>query len=106
MLIKLVTTWLRRKITLYFVLILIQRYTMINDKKIAVFFDCENISSKYLDEIFFELAKSGEVMIRQAYKIGVLIKVSLGAKKSLCLLLNQYILIPMFHQKMFQIFRL
>ena len=41
---------------------------MINDKKIAVFFDCENISSKYLDEIFFELAKSGEVMIRQAYK--------------------------------------
>ena len=39
---------------------------MIN-KKIAVFFDCENISYKYLDEIFDELAKIGEVSINKAY---------------------------------------
>ncbi|MCJ8326646.1 MAG: NYN domain-containing protein [Campylobacterales bacterium] len=40
---------------------------MSSDKKIAIFFDCENVSSKYLDEIFVELAKVGQVMIRQAY---------------------------------------
>lgn len=40
---------------------------MIN-KKIAVFFDCENISSKYVSDIFDELANYGEVTIRQAYK--------------------------------------
>ena len=39
---------------------------MIN-KKIAVFFDCENISSKYVSEIFNELAKIGEVSINKAY---------------------------------------
>lgn len=39
---------------------------MIN-KKIAVFFDCENISSKYVNEIFNELAKIGEVSINKAY---------------------------------------
>ena len=39
-----------------------------NNKKIAVFFDCENISSKYVDEIFAELANHGEVIIKQAYK--------------------------------------
>lgn len=38
------------------------------DKKIAVFFDCENVSSKYASEIFDELANHGEVTIRQAYK--------------------------------------
>ena len=40
---------------------------MKNEKKIAIFFDCENVSAKYLDEIFLELAKVGEVMIRLAY---------------------------------------
>ncbi len=39
-----------------------------NNKKIAVFFDCENISSKYVSDIFDELANYGEVTIRQAYK--------------------------------------
>jgi len=39
---------------------------MIN-KKIAIFFDCENISSKYVDEIFDELAKIGEITINKAY---------------------------------------
>ncbi len=39
---------------------------MIN-KKIAVFFDCENISSKYVNEIFDELAKIGEVTMNKAY---------------------------------------
>ena len=39
-----------------------------NNKKIAVFFDCENISSKYVNDIFDELANYGEVTIRQAYK--------------------------------------
>lgn len=40
---------------------------MIN-KKIAVFFDCENVSSKYVSDIFDELANYGEVTTRQAYK--------------------------------------
>ena len=39
-----------------------------SDKKIAVFFDCENVSSKYASDIFDELANYGEVTIRQAYK--------------------------------------
>jgi len=39
---------------------------MIN-KKIAVFFDCENISSKYANEIFNELEKIGEITINKAY---------------------------------------
>ena len=39
-----------------------------NNRKIAVFFDCENISSKYVSDIFDELANYGEVTIRQAYK--------------------------------------
>lgn len=37
------------------------------DNKIAVFFDCENISSRYVDEIIDELAKVGEVIIKKAY---------------------------------------
>lgn len=37
------------------------------DKKIAIFFDCENITSKYVDEIFDELAKIGEITISKAY---------------------------------------
>jgi uncharacterized LabA/DUF88 family protein len=41
---------------------------MNDDKKIAIFFDCENVSSKYVEDIFKELAKQGEVTIRQAYK--------------------------------------
>ncbi len=41
---------------------------MNNDKKMAIFIDCENMSSKYIEEIFAELAKHGQVMIRQAYK--------------------------------------
>lgn len=41
---------------------------MNDDKKIAIFFDCENVSAKYVDDIFNELAKYGEVTIRQAYK--------------------------------------
>lgn len=40
---------------------------MNNDKKIAVFFDCENISAKYTQEIFDDLANYGEVIIRKAY---------------------------------------
>ena len=39
-----------------------------SDKKIALFIDCENISSNYIDDIFNELANHGEVIIRQAYK--------------------------------------
>lgn len=39
-----------------------------NDKKIALFLDCENISPKYIDDIFNELANYGEVIIRQAYR--------------------------------------
>ncbi|WP_321468449.1 NYN domain-containing protein [Halarcobacter sp.] len=37
------------------------------NKKIAIFFDCENISCKYVDEIFTELAKIGEITISKAY---------------------------------------
>ena len=37
------------------------------DKKIALFIDCENISSKYIDDIMNELAIYGEVNIRKAY---------------------------------------
>ena len=39
---------------------------MIN-KKIAVFFDCENISSKHTNQIFDELAKIGVITINRAY---------------------------------------
>lgn len=38
------------------------------DEKIAVFFDCENISASYVDSIFDELAKHGEVIIKQSFK--------------------------------------
>lgn len=38
------------------------------DKKIAVFFDCENISATYVDSIFDELAKYGEVIIKQSFR--------------------------------------
>ena len=38
------------------------------EEKIAIFFDCENINAKYVDEIFNELANIGEVIIRQAIK--------------------------------------
>ena len=36
-------------------------------KKIAVFFDCDNISSKYIKDIFDELANIGDIIISQAY---------------------------------------
>jgi uncharacterized LabA/DUF88 family protein len=39
-----------------------------NDKKIAIFFDCENISVNYIQDIFNELANIGEVIIRQSFK--------------------------------------
>ena len=38
------------------------------EQKIAIFFDCENVSVKYVEEIFNELANIGEVIIRQAIK--------------------------------------
>ncbi|AQW85003.1 putative LabA/NYN domain protein [Campylobacter pinnipediorum subsp. pinnipediorum] len=38
------------------------------NKKIAVFFDCENISAKYVEEIFDDLAKYGEAIIKQSFK--------------------------------------
>lgn len=38
------------------------------EQKIAIFFDCENVSAKYVEEIFNELANIGEVIIRQAIK--------------------------------------
>ena len=37
------------------------------NNKIALFIDCENISSKYIDDIMNELAIYGEVNIRKAY---------------------------------------
>lgn len=37
------------------------------DKKIGLFFDAENISAKFVDEIFNELAKVGEVIMKKAY---------------------------------------
>lgn len=40
---------------------------MNKDKKLAVFIDCENISPKYINSIFVELANYGEVTIRKAY---------------------------------------
>jgi len=40
---------------------------MNQNKKIAVFFDCDNVSSKYIKEIFDELANIGDVIISQAY---------------------------------------
>jgi len=38
------------------------------EQKIAIFFDCENISAKYVEEIFNELANIGEVIVRHAVK--------------------------------------
>ncbi len=40
---------------------------MNKNKKIAVFFDCDNISPKYVKDIFNELAKLGDIIISQAY---------------------------------------
>jgi uncharacterized protein (TIGR00288 family) len=40
---------------------------MENNKKIALFIDCENISHEYIDDILNELASYGEVNIRKAY---------------------------------------
>jgi hypothetical protein len=40
----------------------------VNNKKIALFFDCDNISAKCVDDVFNELANIGEVIIRQAIK--------------------------------------
>lgn len=37
------------------------------EKKIGLFFDAENISAKFVDEIFNELAKVGEVILKRAY---------------------------------------
>jgi uncharacterized protein (TIGR00288 family) len=37
------------------------------NQKIALFIDCENISSEYIDDIISELAVYGEVNIRKAY---------------------------------------
>lgn len=41
---------------------------MRNDKKIAVFFDCENISANHVPSIFDELANYGEIIIKQSFK--------------------------------------
>ncbi len=38
------------------------------EKKIAVFFDCENISANHVPSIFDELANYGEVIIKQSFK--------------------------------------
>ena len=38
------------------------------EKKIAVFFDCENISGSHVASIFDELVKYGEVIIKQSFK--------------------------------------
>ncbi len=36
--------------------------------KIAVFFDCENISGSHVASIFDELANYGEVIVKQSFK--------------------------------------
>ena len=38
-----------------------------NENKIAVFFDCENLSVNYLDKIYNELERVGEVLISKGY---------------------------------------
>lgn len=38
------------------------------DKKIAIFFDCENISVNHVPSVFDELANYGEVIIKQSFK--------------------------------------
>ena len=40
---------------------------MRNENKIAVFFDCENLSVNYLDQVYDELEHVGEVIISKAY---------------------------------------
>lgn len=40
---------------------------MENNKKIALFIDCENVSHNYIDDIINDLASYGEVNIRKAY---------------------------------------
>ncbi len=40
---------------------------MSNENKIAVFFDCENLSVDYLDKIYSELESYGEVIISKGY---------------------------------------
>ncbi|AFI03311.1 NYN domain-containing protein [Helicobacter cetorum] len=41
---------------------------MKKENKIAVFFDCENVSAKHVDFVFNDLQNRGEVIIRQSFK--------------------------------------
>ena len=36
-------------------------------KNIAMFIDCDNVSSKYIDSIFKDLSQYGKINIRKAY---------------------------------------
>ncbi|WP_278247340.1 NYN domain-containing protein [Helicobacter pylori] len=38
------------------------------NNKIAVFFDCENVSAEHVDFVFKELQNHGEVIIRQSFR--------------------------------------
>lgn len=40
---------------------------MKSNQKIALFIDCENVSSEYIDTIISELASYGEIMLKKAY---------------------------------------
>jgi len=61
---------------------------MIN-KKIAVFFDCENIHAKYVPEIFNALTKRGEVIIKQGFNDW-----SCNAQKWTKAIINEYAMEP------------
>jgi hypothetical protein len=41
---------------------------IVKNTKIAVFFDCENISGSHVTSIFAELAKYGELIVKQSFK--------------------------------------
>ncbi|WP_233707574.1 NYN domain-containing protein [Helicobacter cetorum] len=41
---------------------------MKKENKIAVFFDCENVSAKHVDFVFNDLQNRGEVIIRQSFR--------------------------------------
>ncbi|GAA7838458.1 hypothetical protein JP0186_02670 [Helicobacter pylori] len=41
---------------------------MKKENKIAVFFDCENVSAEHVDFVFNKLQNYGEVIIRQSFR--------------------------------------
>ena len=63
---------------------------MLKQNKIAVFFDCENVSAKYIKSIYDSFEMYGEVIVSKAYCDWVILKVKHGVRFYRNMLLKQY----------------